>query len=95
MEPVLPEIKLDTSGAEHVAKALRQDDGDWLDVTGEEIIDSVKVKVVVKVVDEDLPMEAAVEVCSSPGPQLTPGFAVGRVSVLAGPHGRERRVCIL
>jgi len=63
MEPIRPEIKLDTSGAEQGAKAFRQDNGKWLDVTGEEIIDSVKVKVVVKVVDDDLPMEAAVEVC--------------------------------
>lgn len=65
MEPARPEIKLDTSstGQRQRTQVLRQDDGKWLDVTGGEIVHGVKAKVGFKVVDEDLPMEQAVEVC--------------------------------
>ena len=62
MEPARPEIKVDTTSAEQGGIALRRDDGKWLDVTGIEIIEGVKVKVGVKVVDEEMPMEQATEV---------------------------------
>lgn len=88
MEPARPEIRLDTASAgqqqQQPTQVLRQDDGKWLDVFGEDIVDGVKLKVGVKVVDEGMPMEQAVEVCMTRGVVLMPGIARGRLSMFVG-----------